>query len=316
MLHYRTRTPQNRVNQTPIQPAPRLADWLQRMLASRATIALHALPGATSSRVYAVAIAGVPRFVLRLFTNSAWLAEQPDLAEHEAAALLHAARADLPAPRLVARGSADECGVPAILMTLLPGAVDLHTVSSRPALAALADMLARIHATTARNFAWQFQSWRDVRDRSMPPWLADHRLWADALALANAPAPTPAGVFLHRDFHPVNVLWDNGAVSGVVDWVNACRGPAGVDVAHCRLNLALMYGFEQVDAFTDAYCNATSGYQHDPYWDIDVVLGWNLRTPQVYAPWHAFGLTKLSVDVVCEALRTFVRSAVVSAARR
>ena len=31
---------------------------------------------------------------------------------------------------------------------------------------------------------------------------------------------------LHRDFHPLNVLWGAADVSGVVDWVNACVGHA------------------------------------------------------------------------------------------
>ncbi|MFD0682267.1 MULTISPECIES: hypothetical protein [unclassified Paenibacillus] len=25
-------------------------------------------------------------------------------------------------------------------------------------------------------------------------------------------------------------------------WVNACRGPAGIDIGHCRLNPAMLFG--------------------------------------------------------------------------
>jgi Ser/Thr protein kinase RdoA (MazF antagonist) len=47
-------------------------------------------------------------------------------------------------------------------------------------------------------------------------------------------------VFLHRDYHPGNLLWNDGSLSGIVDWAFSCRGPRGVDVAHTRWNLALV----------------------------------------------------------------------------
>src|SRR5258707_1164666 len=75
-----------------------------------------------------------------------------------------------------------------------------------------------------------------------PAWSQKPAAWARAIeVLLAGPPPAPA-VFIHRDYHPLNVLWQAGAISGVVDWINACRGPAGVDVAHCRTNLAQMYG--------------------------------------------------------------------------
>jgi hypothetical protein len=42
------------------------------------------------------------RFVLRVLDNHEWLAEEPDLAAHEAAALEEAQKAGLRAPSLVA----------------------------------------------------------------------------------------------------------------------------------------------------------------------------------------------------------------------
>ena len=54
----------------------------------------------------------------------------------------------------------------------------------------------------------------------------------------NAAPPTSALGFCHRDYHPGNVLWSRGQVSGVVDWTHACHGAPAVDVAHCALNLA------------------------------------------------------------------------------
>ena len=85
-------------------------------------------------------------------------------------------------------------------------------------------------------------------------------------------------------------------MSGVVDWINACRGPAGVDVAHCRTNLAQMYGPDSADRFLDAYLDIADGFTYDPYWDIDSVLDMCLPQPTFYEPWSHFGLDRITAD--------------------
>ena len=49
-------------------------------------------------------------------------------------------------------------------------------------------------------------------------------------------------MFLHRDFHPGNLLWTDERITGVVDWVSACAGPPEEDIGHCRANLAIRHG--------------------------------------------------------------------------
>jgi hypothetical protein len=70
-----------------------------------------------------------------------------------------------------------------------------------------------------------------------PDWLRDKRLWDRALAFYQGPRLDDDSVLIHRDFHPGNVLWARGRVSGVVDWQAACVGPRAADVWHCRGNL-------------------------------------------------------------------------------
>jgi hypothetical protein len=53
--------------------------------------------------------------------------------------------------------------------------------------------------------------------------------------------------------------------------VNACIGPAGVDVATCRWNLADWAGLERAGTFVDAYERCT-GSVHHPYWDLASLL--------------------------------------------
>lgn len=61
--------------------------------------------------------------------------------------------------------------------------------------------------------------------------------------------PEYRGRFLHRDFHPGNVLFDRDEsrrlfVSGVVDWMETSWGPSDLDVVHCSTTHALLYGVE------------------------------------------------------------------------
>jgi uncharacterized protein involved in copper resistance len=93
-----------------------------------------------------------------------------------------------------------------------------------------------------------------------------------------------------------------------VDWVNACVGPAGVDVAHCRLNLAMMHGVAEANEFLDAYIDTAGHYHHDPFWDIDAALGSNLQAG--YAPWQTFGLPAIAPAQLHGRLRSFLMDAV------
>ena len=52
-------------------------------------------------------------------------------------------------------------------------------------------------------------------------------------------------------------------ITGIVDWTHACAGPAAADVAHCRINLASLHGFEAADAFTRAYGSVEHLAWHD-----------------------------------------------------
>lgn len=53
--------------------------------------------------------------------------------------------------------------------------------------------------------------------------------------------------FLHRDYHPGNLLWDGGQMAGIVDWACACHGPTAVDVADTECNLMLIDGSEAAE---------------------------------------------------------------------
>jgi aminoglycoside phosphotransferase (APT) family kinase protein len=78
-------------------------------------------------------------------------------------------------------------------------------------------------------------------------------------------------VLLHRDFHPGNVLWRRGQVSGLVDWQGACAGPAAADVGYCRVNL-LTFGSAAAERFTRLW-EETAGAPYHPWGDVVTIVG-------------------------------------------
>lgn len=273
------------------EPLPRTAGrWVEAVLGLRIADAV-ALAGATSSSVYRLRFEGnAPNAVLRLHTNASWLASEPDLAVHEHAALAHAVRYGLPAPEpLAADENGGVAGAPALLMSALPGTVTLRPPAMATWLDALAAALAAVHAVPAESFGWRYRSWLHFADLAVPPWSSEPSAWARCIAVARGAPPAEPDVFLHRDYHPANVLWQEGRISAVVDWVNACAGPRGADIAHCRGNLVQMYGIDAADQFLAGYCERVPAYAHHPYWDLQCAAD-HLPDPTGYGPWEAFGL--------------------------
>lgn len=269
---------------------------------------LEPLTGATSSTLYRVIPADGPAVVLRLFTNEEWLAQEPDLAEHEAAALAVVASSVVPTPLLIAFDpTGDAAGVPAVLMTDVPGSVVVRPRDREAWLDGLAATLATLHGIELAEFAWAYRLWQDLDSVTAPPWAKDPGMWMQAIERVRAHTPEVRTSFIHRDYHPTNVLWSEGSVSGVVDWVNACLGPWEVDVAHCRLNLAAMYGTETADDFVVRY-ETLMGGSFDPTWDLAAVTEW-LPEGEVYGPWRELGLADLDTHKVRDRLEQFAAHA-------
>jgi aminoglycoside phosphotransferase (APT) family kinase protein len=292
---------------------PTAVEWLARAIGGGAQdIRVVPMKGSTSSSLFRVQTApGVdtPRYVLRVLDNREWLAEEPDLAAHEAAALGEARAAGLPAPEPVAF-SAEEVGfgAPVVLMTFLEGAVELRPADREAWLQALAGELAAIHRHPASGFAWQYASWVDMTNLAPPTWTARPRAWERAIAVVGRGRPQADPVFIHRDYHPTNVLWRDGAISGVVDWVNACRGPAAVDLAHCRTNLAVMYGIAVADRFLEHYREAAAGFVYDAYWDLHSLLEWCFPELEFYRPWQDFGLAVIPQETLRQRVEAYLQS--------
>jgi aminoglycoside phosphotransferase (APT) family kinase protein len=213
------------------------------------------------------------RAVLRRYVRPELNAEEPDIAEREARALRAAGAAGVPTPALLAVDPAGtQAGMPAVLMSRLPGRVDWWPSDTGRWLRRLAGILPAIHATPlpAAGLIGPFAP--DLpTSYQPPPWARHPRIWERAADVTRRPAPVLPEVLVHRDFHPGNVLWRRGMVSGVVNWQTACTGPAVIDVAHCRMNL-LSLGAGTAGQFTAWWQRAAGGAYH-PWADVVTIIG-------------------------------------------
>ena len=256
------------------RPPRQALAWAAVRLGGR-VVSARALHGGMSSAVHLITVerSGGEReqAVLRRYVRPD--PAEPDPAACEARALRLAEAADVPTPALLAVDpDGTRAGVPALLMTRLPGRVDWWPSDLDRWLDRLAGLLPRIHGTALPPGVTmpRFAPYR--QDSYRPPgWARYPRVWERAVEISRGSAPDLPAVLLHRDFHPGNVLWCRGRVSGLVDWLGACAGPAPADVAHCRVNLLTM-GIEVAERFTVSW-ELVAGATYHPWGDVVTIVG-------------------------------------------
>ncbi|WP_077616186.1 phosphotransferase family protein [Caenibacillus caldisaponilyticus] len=292
---------------------PHIMAWVEQALPSNARIqTITTLKGATTTTLYKLTISETEALVLRVYDNEDWLKQAPDLARHEAESLKRAAACptlSVLTPRII---QVDETGrafgMPAILMSHVPGRVDLAPKNLDLWLKELARALAELHQIDPQHFQWQYGRYIDGKELKVPSWARYPEICKKGIERVKEQPPAYKETFIHRDFHPVNVLWQGEKVSGVVDWVNACRGPAAIDVGHCRVNLVCLFGVEAADAFLTYYRSfAQRSWENDPYWDLVAFFDFAYPgPPEVYEGWSDFGVTGLTRQMIAERLEQYL----------
>lgn len=286
--------------------SPRAIEWIEATIGSEVVRSV-ALIGGMSSAVHRCWLSDGSSVVLRHITDLDWLAREPYLITSERIALDLLADSGVPVPRHLA--SDPSKGL--LVMSHLPGVM----VSSREALnnrlEVMADVASRIASFSVPHDV-DLPIWRPwVPDRLLPPEGGDATLWQAVFDAYSDRTPPGSEItaLLHRDFHPLNLLWDGPEVSGVVDWVNACVGHPHAELSHCRWNLAVLVGADAADTFSRRYL-ASSGGTYDPWWDLATALGL-LPGPIGASGWRAVGRTDLTDAVVMRQTEAFVRAALV-----
>ena len=97
-----------------------------------------------------------------------------------------------------------------------------------------------------------------------------------------------------------------------MDWVNSCVGPAGVDAAWCRHNLAGAYGVEMADRFLEI-CEDEMGFdefEHQAYWDLQTLLELLPGPFEVYPPWRELGLKHVTDALFTQRIEEYLQNLV------
>ncbi len=256
------------------------------------------------------------RLVLRTFTSEFFRRHAPELLGREAGVLDLLGPTGVPAPRLLAVDpEGAECADPSLLMTWLPGALRLDDEGAAGRADRLARLLVTVHGVVAPVRPRAYQAWTSPERVTVPPGTQDPDLWRWAVDVIRRPPPAYDGCFLHRDFHPGNVLWSPGdepGVTALVDWVETSWGPPDLDVAHCATALSLLHGTEVSERFVAAYREA-GGRLADPadhaYWRVLDALGFAPDAGRVAGPWRDVGRDDLTPEVATARLEDHLRLA-------
>jgi aminoglycoside phosphotransferase (APT) family kinase protein len=264
------------------RPPRQALEWAERHL-DGTVVSVRALRGGMSSAVHVLTLkhsGGRHQAVLRRYVRPEVNENEPGLAEREARALQFVEQIEVPTPQLLAVDpTGDGAGVPALLMTRLPGRVDWWPKDMERWLRRMADVLPKVHAAPLPPSGIICPYAPYAQTSYQPPvWARRPKVWERAVEISSAPPPEMPVTLVQRDFHPGNVLWRRGAVSGVVDWQATSIGPAVVDVGHCRANL-LAFDRGVADRFT-ALWEQASGTTYHPWADVVTIVGFldDLRT--------------------------------------
>ncbi|MFF5004001.1 phosphotransferase family protein [Streptomyces phaeochromogenes] len=293
--------------------------WVGRHLeAGERIVRTEVLHGGVTAETRRLAVGtrggGTRDLVLRTFVG---VEDAEDWLTREAGALTLLTRTGVPAPGLVAADpTAAYCEYPSLLMTHLAGRTVLDDEGLETRVPLLARQLVAIHAVRPAERPREYVA-LTTADTVVTPKGADAVAWTAAIDVIRQPAPPYEGRFLHRDFHPGNVLFDvapagpaGARITGVVDWAATSWGPVDLDVAHCSTNLALLHGPAWGLRFAEAYEEAggmpAATASERLYWRVRDGLAFSEEVRLVSQPWREAGRTELTTRVVEERLDAYV----------
>ncbi|MFI6547971.1 alpha/beta fold hydrolase [Streptomyces prunicolor] len=287
--------------------------WVAKQLGDgRAVADTRPLYGGWSSQMRRLSLDDGTDLVQRTFVKPFFRHHGPGLLAREASVLaLLAGQEGIPAPELVAvDATAEHCDHPTLLMSALPGRVRVDAADLDRRLDLLAAQLVRVHGVVPDERPRTYQAWTSPERVRAP----DGALWERAVDVIRRDPPPYEGRFLHRDFHPGNVLFTGAGaelrITGVVDWVETSWGPADLDVAHCSTALALLHGPEHGLDFRERYeahggCQLADDSDH-LYWRLLDALHYCPDAAKLAGPWRDLGRDDLTSEVLAERLEAYV----------
>ena len=284
-------------------PTADTLSWAARSVGPRAHVRT-AEPLSDRSASWRLDLAGteIATVVLRAGDPTDHVARQRIAAE---VAALTAADSRVPAPRLIATDvTGDEASQLAIVSTFLEGSsavprtVDdehLRTLGRAVALLAGIDPGEQARLLPPCDRPLQGVDFRALRAAGDSTPLLDEA--EQAIAAAAVPAHRQA--LVHGDCWQGNMMWRGETFVGFVDWESAGRGPAGIDLGYLRMDVAVHFGPERIDAVLAGWLDADGPRLADlAYWDV--LAG--LCTPADLRAWvpvlAGAGRADLDADIV------------------
>jgi aminoglycoside phosphotransferase (APT) family kinase protein len=272
-----------------------LARMARALGSSESPAEVKRLTGGLEAETFSFRLAD-DRFVAKLYTNSQ---NQAAVTEFENLEGVSVATVPTPEPVLI-----DAAGtwfqVPAIVMTALPGRPDMHPRDRLRWIHDAADALASVHRIPIDRIVHvktpRWQRWRPLTDA-----MGDDSSSADVLlARLHTRAGSMPTVVSHDDYNPGNLLFDNGHLSGVVDWADITVEPRQAAVALFRHFLAIHPGGDSPEMFLDAYQDAAkSSLDALPLWDVL----YGLRGVRPVLDHWVLAFNELGLDISSEEIR-------------
>jgi aminoglycoside phosphotransferase (APT) family kinase protein len=266
-------------------PEPTLR-WLLSALGATEVVDIRPMPGGSTAAMHRVTLRrmtdATQTVVLRRYILDDIVAETPDIVARETTALRLAATTDIPTPELLAEDpDARETDAPTVVMSWLDGRPQWQPGNRRQFVNEIADAMIAVASievppeTAIAPISRYRQSSYD-----QPRWATRPNVWERAVEAFHGPIPTGDVGFVHRDFHPGNLLWTRRHLNGIVDWQAACIGPHSIDPGHCRLNF-LYYDDGLAGQLRSAW-EDRSGRPYDPWADVMSIIGSldNMRSPK------------------------------------
>ncbi len=141
---------------------------------------------------------------------------------------------------------------PTVLISWLDGEAEITPSDPDAWAGELGRALSRVHAMPSQRLS----GLSSVYDRSGGSLQRLAGPAADGIRASWPRIIATPDVLTHSDYWSGNVVWRDGALTGIVDWPGAIRGPRGYDVGWCRLDLYLLFGDPVADVFLAAYEHA------------------------------------------------------------
>lgn len=248
--------------------------WVAHVVGNGATVQKARAMGAATTDLWALDIRSRGgrhhRTVLRRFTSDRLSGDPWYRPEHEAAVLRMLERTPVLAPRLLGANLGPGADPPLLLTTRLGGRPPRRPGSLAVVVDELARELTVIHGLESPSLLElpAYEPYYPAAELSPPAWSSRPEIWQAAIDATKA-LPPSGRRFIHRDYHQANALFRRGQLTGVVDWLTACRGPVAIDLARMRANLATQFGPPWPERFLEAYRRLAS-------WPIDDLRAWEL----------------------------------------